>query len=1429
MNALDAFKDSHVKDRRHLLKVYKNCFIGKKLVDFLIEYSGKPETKDTELSRQQAIDICNSEFKKGTFVHVLKEHDFEDKHLFYRFTADFLNSNSSTQVGDLTDSPAAAANPPTKKTPERRSPAKNLQAMNDSKSQPITDRPIGDKSSQPSSLPQLRQSISCDSTKTERPESHVSAPPPPPARRKIPPPIPEDLLRRSGSATGLSSGSGSAIESRKSSFDKWNRQSQSLKLPRRSSNRTKTPQLIIENRISSGSGYSESAPGSAIKPQMPKTPPPMSFHLKNRSSRSQTPRKADFMRMSPRSPNSPLREKVKHLGLKAPPPPPMPSQHSIKIESMEPEKNEEGGTVPSGNSSFDTKNTNPGGSNFSSMDSLQALVSKPNRRSGRRRTARSRTPDLFIGQTRLQILQSAAELKSVVEDPSTPASPQTHLDAETLSPSHRLSDTSSHSSFDWRSEQEQEFTYPDMVHQFPTVEAQTRAGLSVLGRIAKFTRKQSDILKSTIGELTKLHTYEKGKMSECKQNDTMRNHLSSMEDMYQVEKSFEKELTSLRGGMIKLIVEPASRYVETSLKKMDELAKTQKQKSSSLEAASMQLSEARKSCLKKFKELKSVHDKLKGISRKSGKEKDKKRYDEKKKKAQEAALKQFTKTEILEREYQNEQRLYRHSWLPKTLEQMQDIELQRLSLQQKVLQIHASSHLSMFKKLTEDFAKSKARADSLSAKRDMNETCSQWKREYGVAPPLSSRPPLPCTSEDLKSDQWVKLLEEKASMTHLGERKIKSERRKSTLQLITNTPIDKTTTIEAEGEEWFRSISDFVPVRGTDLRLEPDDIVHLLDKNPKNASVVKVWFKPLAPGEKVSMISLDVGESNKSKNLLSRLAGYSSGKGLGIQGEVTKVWQDMLGEDKVYYCEVTAKDTKIPKQIFVQEVNSTSVSYLTPGNYLSIMYDFKGEESLGTLTVGDGEEVLSLKVMEDFVLVRERDGKEGLVPISITRMSHKKKPDSEDLLPTTKLPSANLPRTVTTMAMWDGLNIRNMEAGHFPPHLVKSVSVSAKDFGQEDEEDDDEEEGNTKASGGSFGFSELIKSKVSKKKRRFIRDGFNLDLSYVTPKIIAMGFPSSGMEAKYRNNIIDVQRFFQERHRGKFWIWNLCIEKNREYDRTKFENAVTRTGFHDHNPCPFDMIEPFCKEVKSFLDKRRDNVAAIHCKAGKGRTGFLISCYLIYANSWFNADRALRFFAVKRTKNQKGVTIPSQRRYVGYFDRVLRERRSRMKSPQRGRRAMSLNQVPIPRSRSVRLMRISLQPIPSFVKTDHVNFIIWNPNPSCNDDKKNVWKSKSSKLKCQRRPAQDYLLFTAGQKGVTSFMNDAKFTFTYDAGFMSKTQKMFHYWLNARFLHPIPGKPGFFSYTLYKAELDKACKDKKHEDYADNFRVEMEFCLDDNL
>jgi phosphatidylinositol-3,4,5-trisphosphate 3-phosphatase and dual-specificity protein phosphatase PTEN len=51
-----------------------------------------------------------------------------------------------------------------------------------------------------------------------------------------------------------------------------------------------------------------------------------------------------------------------------------------------------------------------------------------------------------------------------------------------------------------------------------------------------------------------------------------------------------------------------------------------------------------------------------------------------------------------------------------------------------------------------------------------------------------------------------------------------------------------------------------------------------------------------------------------------------------------------------------------------------------------------------------------------------------------------------------------------------------------------------------------------------------IREIVSGKKNRFKEGGFNLDLTYITNRVIAMSFPASGfIEKTYRNDIDEVK------------------------------------------------------------------------------------------------------------------------------------------------------------------------------------------------------------------------------------------------------------------------------------------------------------------
>lgn len=125
-----------------------------------------------------------------------------------------------------------------------------------------------------------------------------------------------------------------------------------------------------------------------------------------------------------------------------------------------------------------------------------------------------------------------------------------------------------------------------------------------------------------------------------------------------------------------------------------------------------------------------------------------------------------------------------------------------------------------------------------------------------------------------------------------------------------------------------------------------------------------------------------------------------------------------------------------------------------------------------------------------------------------------------------------------------------------------------------------------------------IRALVSKKKIRFLEDGFDLDLTYITKNIIAMGFPSEDLEGIYRNPMSEVQRFFETRHPNRYKIFNLCSE--RQYDHMKFQKRVSHYGFDDHNCPSMKQIIDLCEEVHSWLRESDENVVSIHCKAGKG-------------------------------------------------------------------------------------------------------------------------------------------------------------------------------------------------------------------------------------
>lgn len=87
----------------------------------------------------------------------------------------------------------------------------------------------------------------------------------------------------------------------------------------------------------------------------------------------------------------------------------------------------------------------------------------------------------------------------------------------------------------------------------------------------------------------------------------------------------------------------------------------------------------------------------------------------------------------------------------------------------------------------------------------------------------------------------------------------------------------------------------------------------------------------------------------------------------------------------------------------------------------------------------------------------------------------------------------------------------------------------------------------------------------------------------------------------------------------------------------------------NHQAPPLHILFDICLKMHGYLKKDIQNVISVNCLGGKGRTGTIICCFLLFTGICKTVQDCLAYYAKKRFVKGGGVTQPSQKRYIHYF------------------------------------------------------------------------------------------------------------------------------------------------------------------------------------
>ncbi|XP_029905458.1 putative tyrosine-protein phosphatase auxilin isoform X5 [Myripristis murdjan] len=183
-----------------------------------------------------------------------------------------------------------------------------------------------------------------------------------------------------------------------------------------------------------------------------------------------------------------------------------------------------------------------------------------------------------------------------------------------------------------------------------------------------------------------------------------------------------------------------------------------------------------------------------------------------------------------------------------------------------------------------------------------------------------------------------------------------------------------------------------------------------------------------------------------------------------------------------------------------------------------------------------------------------------------------------------------------------------------------------------------------------------------------------LDIAYITSRIIVMTYPAEAVQIGYQNHVEDIRSFLDSRHADHYTVFNLS---QRNYRGAKFSNRVSECNWPSRQAPSLHNLFAVCKNMHNWLKQNPKNVCVITCSDGRAPSGVLVCAMFCFCHLFNNPVPAMQLLSAKRPGSG---LWPSHRRYIGYVCSMVSEKPS------------------LPHSKPLVIKALTVSPVPCFNK-----------------------------------------------------------------------------------------------------------------------------------